>query len=274
MTSRNKKPDLSIIIVLYRSEATIGPLLDSIQKSPDKLIKEILVVDNAYPDKALQIAKDHPLKPKTFSMGSNAGLSKAVNLALKHAQGKFILLLNPDMRVLGNALGKLHAFAANQIKLGAVAPRLIFPDGKPQASVFQFPTIMGAIRHYFFGCRECFNKYLPKAVTQPVEVAIMAAFLIPRSTIDRVGGLDERFFLYYEDVEFCRRLKKAGLPVIYFPAAKIEHFHGASGRFTSHLESPIARSAKIYYGRTYSFLLNCVLWFGQKWQKLVKLVKR
>lgn len=273
MISRIKRPDLSIIIVLYRSEESIGPLLDSIQKSPDKLTKEILIIDNAYPDKALQIAKDHPLKPKTFSMGSNAGLSKAVNFALKYARGKFILLLNPDMRVLGNALGKLHAFAANQIKLGAVAPRLVFPDGKPQASVFRLPTITGAIRHYFFGCHECFNKYLPKAVTQPVEVAIMAAFLIPRSTINQVGGLDERFFLYYEDVEFCRRLKKAGLPVIYLPSAKIEHVHGASGRFTSHLASPLAKSAEIYYGRAYSFLLNCVLWFGQKWQKLAKLIR-
>ncbi|OQA82547.1 MAG: N-acetylglucosaminyl-diphospho-decaprenol L-rhamnosyltransferase [Microgenomates group bacterium ADurb.Bin238] len=98
----------------------------------------------------------------------------------------------------------------------------------------------------------------------------MAAMLIPRSTIDTVGVLDERFFLYYEDIEFCRRLKKHRLPLYYLPQAKVKHAHGASGHFRSHLDSPLLKSAQIYHGRVYSTLLNLTLLLGQKWQKFIR----
>jgi len=101
---------------------------------------------------------------------------------------------------------------------------------------------------------------------QPVQVAVMAAILIPRTTIEKVGLLDERFFLYYEDIEYCARLKKSKLLIYYLLDAKIKHVHGASGKFASHLCSPLAKSAQIYYGKTYSQILNSVLWLGQKYQ--------
>ena len=98
----------------------------------------------------------------------------------------------------------------------------------------------------------------------------MAAFLIPRATITQVGSLDERFFLYYEDVEFCRRLKEHDLPIYYFPSAKIKHVHGASGQFKSHLASPLLASARLYHGAFYSDVLNLILLLGQKWQQLAQ----
>ena len=98
----------------------------------------------------------------------------------------------------------------------------------------------------------------------------MAAFLIPRSTINEVGSLDERFFLYYEDVEYCRRLHIHNLPVYYLPDAKVKHIHGASGNFVFHLKSPLLASAKIYYGSLYSAILNLVLWIGHKWQVILR----
>lgn len=262
--------DLSIIIVTYNSARHIISLLDSIKRSPDRLRKEVIVVDNASHDHSADLAAGHPLKPRLIRSHTNQGFAKAVNRAIKASSARYLLLLNPDTRLVGNCLYFLHTFAQKNSPLGAVSPRLLNLDNHPQPSVFRFPTIPNAIRHYFFNCQNCFGKYLPPNKTATVEVAVMAAMLIPRSTIEAVGVLDERFFLYYEDIEFCRRLKKHRLPLYYFPQAKIRHAHGASGNFRSHLDSPLLKSAQIYHGRFYSNLLNLILLLGQKWQNLLK----
>jgi len=266
--------DLSIITVGYRSEDTIGPFLDSIQKSKDGLKKEIIVVDNYPADRGAELARKHSSKPKVLINTENVGFSKAINKGLKESKGKYLLIINPDTRIKGNALKLLFDFAEKHPVLGAVAPKLLYNDGKIQPSCYMFPTIGNAIKHYFFGCKKCFNKFYPGNKTTQVEVAVMAAFLVPRTTVNQVGGLDERFFLYYEDVEYCHRLHKFHLPIFYYPKAQVMHVHGASGSFSSHLSSPLAKSAEIYHGKLGSDILNAVLWAGQKWQKLIKIIKK
>lgn len=266
--------DLSIITVGYRSEKTIGPFLDSIKKSRDGLKKEIIVVDNYPMDKGAEIAKNHPLKPKVLTNKENVGFSKAINQGFLVSKGKHILVINPDTRIKGNAIKLLFDFAQSHPVLGAVAPKLLYNDGKIQPSCYKLPTVGNAIKYYFFGCKNCYNKYFPGNKTTKVDIAVMAAFLIPRSTFNQVGGLDERFFLYYEDIEYCRRLKKFHLPVYFYPKAVVMHVHGASGNFSSHLSSPLAKSAEIYHGKFGSSMINLVLFVGQKWQKLIKKVKR
>lgn len=265
-----KEIDLSIIIVTYNSVKQIGHLLDSIYKEKNKVSLEVVVIDNMSSDNSAEVAKNHKIKPQLIQMSTNAGFSVAVNRGIGRSTGDFILLLNPDTVIIPGALKKLYDFAKNTSPLGAVVPRLLDPNGKPQPSVFKFPTIWNAIKRDFFNCKNCFGKYLPDNRTQKVEAAVFAAFLIPRTTLTSVGGLDERFFLYYEDIEFCRRLKKANLPVYYLPEAKIKHIHGASGHFVFHLKSPLVNSAKIYYGVPYSKLLNIVLWIGHKWQVILR----
>ena len=262
--------ELSIIITTYNSEKQIGFLLDSIYKDKGKINLEVIVVDNQSADNSLLVAQDHKIKPLCLQTGSNAGYSIAVNKGFKNARGDYFLILNPDTVVQKGTLGKLLGFAKDTSPLGAVVPRLLNPDGKPQASVFKFPTITNAIKKYFFNCQNCFAKYLPDNRIQKVEVAVMAAFLIPRATIDVVGGLNEKYFLYYEDVEYCRRLRQNKLPVYYLPGAKIKHVHGASGRFKGHLASPLLASARLYYGVFYSEVLNLILWVGHKWQVILR----
>jgi len=262
--------DLSIIIVTYNSQDYISDLLDSIKASPDKLKKEIIIIDNASQDKSVGAVKNHPLKPILTENNINMGFSKAVNMGLKKAKGKFVLLLNPDTKLVSNCLQTLYEFAQKTKPLGAVAPRLLEPNGKPQPSVYKFPTIWNAIKKDFFFCKKCFGKYLPDNKTQKIDVTVMAAFLIPASVIKKTGLLSEKFFMYYEDVEYCRRLKKHKLPVYYLPAAKVKHQHGASGNFVFHLKSPLLASSKIYYGKFYSKVLNLVLWIGHKWQVILR----
>lgn len=266
----NSKPDLSIIIVTYRSEHEISVLLDSLKKPSKKLSLEVIVLDNASPDRSYEVAKNHILKPIAIQNGENLGFSKAINLGIKKSQSDYVLLLNPDTQIKNDALEKLLDFARSQPNLGAVAPRLVSPDGKPQASVFHFPTIWNAIRKDFFGCSTCFGKYLPSNRLQIVDCAVMAALLIPKTALLKVGLLDERFFMYYEDIEFARRLKKAKLPLYYYPKAKVLHIHGASGGFVYHAKSPLLASATIYYGSYYSRLLNFTLWVGHKWQVILR----
>lgn len=264
------KPELSVIIVTYNSEKQIGSLLDSIYREKGKLFLEVIIIDNQSADKSLLVAKNHKIKPLCIQMGSNLGFPTAVNRGIKAAEGDYYLLLNPDTVVTRGCLPKLLEFAKDTSPLGAVVPRLLNPDGKPQASVYKFPTIGNAIKKNFFNCQNCFGKYLPDNRIQKVEVAVMAAFLIPRSTIKIVGLLDEKFFMYYEDIDFCRRLSRAGLPIYYYPKAKVKHVHGASGHFVFHLKSPLLASSRLYYGAFYSDVLNLILWVGHKWQAILK----
>lgn len=259
---------LSIITVTYNSAKEIGAYLDSIQKSPDKFTKEVIIVDNASQDETVNVIENHKFKATLIKSPSNIGFPKAVNLGIKRSQGEYILLLNPDTQLVGDCLTTLISFAESH-SVGAVAPRLFYPDGTVQPSVFRLPTIFNAIKYNFFNQKTAFNKYLPEQ-TQPVDVAIMAALLIPRSVLDKVGLLDDRFFMYYEDIEFGRRLKRYKLPIYYLTTAKVKHVHGASGKFTSHANSPLLASAEIYYGKTYSKLLNFVLWLGHKWQVILR----
>lgn len=267
------KPDLSLIIVTYNSAAHIARLLTSIKKQSAGLTVETIVVDNASADRTVDQVLAHPQKPKLIQTRANLGFSKAVNQGIKASTADYIMLLNPDTVLVGKALKILLDYAQTHPGIGAVAPRLLDPAGKPQASAFRFPTVFNAIKTYFFGRKNAFGKYLPPNRTGRIDVAVMAALLIPKAVIDRIGGLDERFFLYYEDIEFCRRLKKHRLPLIYLPLAKVKHVHGASGNFKEHLQSPLAKSARLYHGPLTSFLLNTVLFFGQKYRKVINLVR-
>jgi len=262
--------DLSIITATYNSEKNINLLLDSIYKERTKLTLEVIVVDNNSIDRSADLSEKHKLKPKVIRNKENLGFSKAVNRGLKEASGENILLLNPDTLPVGLAIKRLLDFAKAHPDMGAVAPALLNLDGAVQPSCFRFPTIWNAIRRDFFGCKNCFGKYYPGKRTTQVDIAVFAAFLTPIQVMKRIGGLDERYFLYYEDIEYCRQLKKLNLPVYFYPAPKVKHIHGASGNFASHLQSPLLASSKVYYGPLYARLLHAALWFGHKWQVILR----
>jgi glycosyltransferase involved in cell wall biosynthesis len=125
--------DLSIIIVTYNSATYLPGLLNSIRESKDKLNKETIVIDNASQDNSLLIAQRHPLHPIVINAKSNQGFSKSVNLALKKSKGDYIMLLNPDTRIVGNCFRTLYNFASTTNPLGAVVPKLIDLNNKPQS---------------------------------------------------------------------------------------------------------------------------------------------
>jgi len=266
---------ISVIIVTYNSGLHIGKLLDSITKTSSKLSLEIIVVDNASKDNTVTVVSSHPLRPLLIRSRQNLGFARAVNLGIRQSHGEFVILINPDTLVVGNALGQLYQYAQMQKNLGAIAPRLFDINGNPQASIFHFPSISGAIAHYFFGIKRAYGKYLPAGRhglpagrLQTVDVAVMAAFMIPRRVLSQVGLLDEKYFLYYEDIDFCRRLKKAGLSVYYCPQAKVRHIHGGSSSHAP-VTQLLVNSSILYHGTLYYRGLTATLWLGQKWRQIL-----
>ena len=240
--------DLSVIVVNYKTPLLTKACVSSIKKYPPRVPYEIIVIDNS-------------LNNVGFAAGNNKGIKKA--------KGKYILLLNSDAEVKEGTIDRLLEFAGNHQDAGAVVPKLINPDGSVQASVFRFPTVWRTIREFWFGEKGLLDKYMPE--TEVVEVAVMAAFLITPACLKKVGPLNEKYFMYFEDFDYARRIKKANLKIYYLSDSEVFHHHGASGKNLAESRDQWKRlipGSKIYHGPVGHYLINSVIWWGQKWQKL------
>lgn len=258
--------DLTIIIVNYNTKDLTLDCVASVYKARPKLEFEIIVVDNGSSE-GMPTSKRYTL----IRNQQNLGFTRANNQGIKKAKGEYILLLNSDTLVKKGALEKLIKFAKKTTDAGAVAPKLLNPDGSTQASIYRFPTLGLAIRQYWLGQKGLLDKYIPSSARPvAVDAAVMAAFLITPRGLKKVGFLDERYFMYFEDLEYCRHLKKAGLKVYYLPQAQITHFHGASGKHLTKFENQWRRlipSSKIYHGALRHAIMTIVIWSGQKFLK-------
>jgi GT2 family glycosyltransferase len=252
---------LSIIIVSYNTKELLEQCLESIKASigrnklqitnskkqtssksqvPNQRLSlsdvEIIIVDNNSQDETRaylkQLANNKDLKVKIILNKENAGFAKAVNQGIREARGEYVLLLNSDIKVLPGTIDKLIEVVKKKKDAGLVAPKLLNRGGKTsQASCYKLPTIVRAIKEYWLKKAGAFEKYLPcGGHPTAVEAVVGAAMLIPKTTLDLIGNFDEKYFMYYEDLDFCRRTRKAGLTVYYVPQAKVIHHHGASGK--------------------------------------------
>lgn len=272
-----KKTDVSVIIVSYNTKdltlGCIGSVIDSIKG----VRYEIIVIDNASTDSSvtsirksqIQISKS---KLIVIENKENLGFAKANNQGIRIAQGKYILLLNSDTVIKKGVIDRLVNFAEKKKNAGAVVPRLLNLDGSIQTSVFKLPTILRAIKQYWFGQKGILDKYYPPGNKQiEIESAVMAAFLITPKALEKVGLLNEKYFMYFEDLDYCRGLRKAGLKIYYLPTCHVIHKHGASGKKVGDKKQfeRLNHSSKIYHGLIAHCVFNFVLWSGQKWQKMV-----
>lgn len=264
-----KTLDLSIIIVNYNTKRLLQDCLESVFKNSQGLKIEVIVVDNGSADGSVEYLKKQK-NVRLVENKKNFGFAKANNQGIKIAVGKYIFLLNSDTIIESKALSKLVKFAEKGKSIGGVAPRLLNSDGSIQASCFRFPSLRGAVEEFWFGKRGSFSKYFPET-SQPVAVdaVVGAALLLPRETISKIGFLDERYFMYFEDFDYCQRIKKAGLKLYYLPGAVITHLHGASGRRMKNRPSQwLAESSKIYHGFLRHYLINFVIWSSQKFKRM------
>ncbi|PIU03839.1 glycosyl transferase family 2 [Candidatus Shapirobacteria bacterium CG08_land_8_20_14_0_20_39_18] len=259
---------LSIIIVSYNTKDLLRKCLNSL-KGYDT---EIIVVDNNSQDDSQSVVKKEFPDVHLIINDDNLGFAKANNQGIKIATGDYVLLLNSDTQVKPGALEKLVEFAKSHLDAGVIGARLLNQDGSIQPSIYRLPTITNAIKEFWLGQLGLTEKYfIDSSKGEEVEAVVGAVFLIPKTVIQKVGLLDERYFMYFEDLDYCRRVRRAGYKVYYFPKAEVFHYHGASGKKIGNITNQwLIQSSKIYHGKIKYLILTVIIFTGQKWQKIIR----
>lgn len=255
---------LSIIVVNYNTKKVTSKCIDSIYKHKINYDFEVILVDNASTDGSKEVFLGDK-RIRFIQNTSNLGFAKANNIGMKKAKGEHFLLLNSDAFVLKDAINRLVEFADTNAKCGVVGPTLLNKDKTVQTSCYRLPTIIGAIRQYYFGERGILDKYAPTESTE-VEAIVGAAFLVTKNAYEKVGDLDEKYFMYFEDIDYCRRVRELGLTVNYLHEAQVIHLHGTSGNTKTN--ELLISSSKKYFGIVRYYVYTFVLWSGQKMQKI------
>ncbi len=225
---------LSVIILNFHSAGLVKQCLKGLSSANLKLDYEIIVVDNASHDGCLEaVARDWP-KAQRVALPVNRGYAAGNNAGLRAATGEYILILNPDIAVLPGALETLVECMDQNPNVGLAGPRLVNPDGSLQYSSYRFPRVyLPLFRRTPLGKLGPIHRWLKHyqmedwdhRSNRPVDWLLGACLLARRSALERVGLLDERYFLYVEDTDWCRRFWEAGFEVWYVSKVEIVHYH-------------------------------------------------
>ncbi len=231
--------DVSIIIVSWNGKELLRRCLLSVAQYTKGVSFEVFVVDNASSDgSAAMVASEFP-HVTLVANSRNTGFAAACNEGIRRAQGEFILLLNPDTELREDAISALVAAMRARPYVGIAGPRMMNPDGTLQPSVRRFPTLASQVplmlkAHHVPRVRRSavFARYfmddMDYGTAQRVEQIMGAAFLIRGSVIRDVGMLDERYFIWFEEVDYCKRAADKGIQTWYLPEVSVVHHGGAS----------------------------------------------
>ena len=232
---------LSVVIVSWNTrELTLAALRSFLPA--DDLVLEVVLVDNASTDGSADAVEAAFPDVRVIRNDCNLGFAGGVNVGLRASRHPLVLLLNPDTRVVHGALARLIAYADTHPEAGIVGPRVLNEDGTLQSSRFRFPSLLNQLLaatylykllpgSRFFN-RERFGGHAVDA-PEPVDAVSGCCFLVRLSVIDAVGVLDEAFFMYAEETDFCYRARQAGFEVHYAPVGEIVHLRGGSSRLAS-----------------------------------------
>ncbi len=229
--------DVSIIIVSWNAKKYLLNCLNSLIQRQKEYSQELIVVDNASSDGSAELVeKDFP-QVKLIRNEENLGFAKANNIGIRASTGRYICLINSDVVVLDNCVKLMIEFMDQHLKAGMGGPRVLNPDRTLQVSCRHFPSIWNNL------CQAiALNKVFPKSVffsepfmnywnhdsVRSIDVLTGCFWIIRREALDKVGLLDEDFFFYGEDIDWCKRFQNAGWEVIFNPNAAAIHFGGAS----------------------------------------------
>jgi GT2 family glycosyltransferase len=223
---------VDVVIVHYRTPATLRSCLEAVHRVASELLGRVVVVDNASPGRAVEETAAAYPRVEWLRNPRNLGFAAGCNRGIAVGGAAHCLLLNPDTRIESPAIEALVGCMIAHPDAGVVAPRLVNPDGSLQWSCRRYPTLAAVLVR---GARlEALipgpvDDYLMRdwdhAEVREVDWAIGACLLLRRAALEEVGMLDEKFFLYYEDTDLCRRMRLAGWKVLYEPAAVVPHEH-------------------------------------------------
>ncbi len=282
--------DLSVIIVNWNVRELLRSCLSSLMaagEAASDLATEIIVVDSASADGSPDMVRREFPQVRLIASEKNLGYARGNNTGVAVARGRYLFLLNPDTVLKAGALTRMVDYLDSHPQVGALGPQLLWPDGALQSSRRRFPTLgslfwestllgqwfphNGHIRRYHLLDR-------PADQPQAVDWIVGAAIMIRREAWLRVGPIEEDFFMYFEETDWCRRSAEAGWKTHYLPAAQVIHYEGkSSGQVvaarTLRFQQSKIRYTRKYFGRSWSVILRLFLWLTFAFQWLEESVK-
>ncbi len=270
-------PDLSVIIVSWNVRELLAACLRSVDRSVracERANVETLVIDNASADgSADMVAQEFP-DVRLIANTENVGFTRGNNQGLAIARGRYVFFLNPDTEVVGDALAVLLAYLDDHPAVGALGPQLRYGDGSLQSSARRFPNFVTALfestplawhwpdnpwarRYRMEDRRDDLAPSAPASLapTGPggigVDWLVGAALMVRGAVLAQIGGFDEGYFMYSEELDLCRRIKQAGWQVVYLPAAQIIHYEGKSSEQVVAARHIRFQTSKVRYFRKF-----------------------
>lgn len=225
---------LSVIVTNYKTPELLKLCLKSIKQHLGKIEYEVFVLDAQSDEDTEFVVKEYFSEFKLIPFKKNVGFRALVNEGLKWASGKYILILNSDIILTDGATEKLINYLEANEDVGMVGPQLLNLDGSIQDSCLKFPEPLTLLaRRTIFGKtkwgKDLINKFLMRDYNhqerRQVDWVLGSAFLVRAAILKIVGPMDNNFFMYFEDVDWCRRFWQAGFKIVYLPEAKLYHYH-------------------------------------------------
>lgn len=272
--------DVSIVIVSWNVAELLAKCLDSILSSPIDMSRiEIIVVDSASSDKTVSILREKYPQVKLLAQSENVGFTRGNNIGFAASTGRTIFMLNPDTELLGDALPQLLNYLDSHADVGIVGPHTLNSDGSYQSSRRCFPSKSLAFFESTFlqglAPKTMLNDfYLSESPEDAVlEVGWMqgSALLVRREIYEKLGGLDESFVMYFEELDWCKRAADAAWKLVYLGTARIIHHGGKSTEQIGAKKHIYFQESKIRYyrkhhGAVFATLLRFFLLFNYLWQ--------
>jgi len=260
---------LSIIIVNWNTRDLLAQCLSSVFANPPAAEFTVWVVDNASDDGSPQMVKERFPQIRLIQNQENAGFARANNQAIRQSEGRYVLLPNSDTEVELGALTTLVDFLEQHPEVGAVGPHTLNPDGTLQTSCYPAPTLSRELWRLFhldalypYGVYRMNDWDLGKP--REVDVLLGACLLVRHAVLDQVGLLDEEYFMYSEEVDFCYRIQRAGWKLQWVPQVQIIHYGGQSTQ-----QVAAEMFLQLYQGKLRYFRKHYGWWAAQTYKLLL-----
>lgn len=265
--------DTTFVILNWNTPILTVQCIDSLYKHLKNYSFQLVVIDNGSTDNSVEIFKKIQKKYNNIHLvinKTNLGFASGNNSAKSYFNTKFVVFLNSDIIFTNNSIIKAIEYLDSNPEIGLVAPKLVLPNSCTQPSVFPPQTITNAIKEFWFG-HKGYSLYSPTS-DQPTEVwAIVGAVVILKTSFfKKIGMWNQKYFLYFEDLELCRQIRKYGKKIFYYPQSFLIHHHGQSGTHITSSQNQWKRLVSgsiLYHGFLKHYILFFILWIGQKLKK-------
>ncbi|HWD32945.1 MAG TPA: glycosyltransferase family 2 protein [Pseudomonas sp.] len=234
---------VDVMVVNFNTAGLLQPMFDALRQANSEALASYLVVDNASNDNSLECLSRVCPEALLLSNEKNVGFGRANNQLLEHLQGKYALLLNTDAFVAADTLGKTIAYMDAHPECGVLGVRLVGREGDLQPSCRYFPTPLNVfvartgLRRFFPWLKMVDEMTWDHGSVRECDWLPGCFYLVRREVLDQVGLFDPRYFLYYEEVDHCKRVKEAGWKVVFYPHTTVVHIGGESSKSVAELEA-------------------------------------